>query len=214
MAVNDELLAFINEGLRRGLPRPELREVLLRAGWEDAQVTRALASFAEVEFVIPVPRPKPYLSAHEAFLYVVLFTTLYITCYQLGSLIFDLINLALPDPAEQVPGDFRLQSIRWSVSSLIVAFPIFLYMTWRTARLIGRDPTKRASKIRRNLTYLTLFVAACVLIGDVTALVYNFLGGELTLRFGLKVATAGVIAGLVFGYYLAGIRSEEQEPQV
>ena len=57
MAVNDELLAFINEGLRRGLPRPELREVLLRAGWEDAQVTRALASFAEVEFVIPVPRP-------------------------------------------------------------------------------------------------------------------------------------------------------------
>ena len=211
MAVNDDLLAFVRDALGRGVPRADIERVLLRAGWSAEQVGRALASYAEIEFVIPVPRPRPYLSAQEAFVYLVLFTTLYVTCYQLGSLLFDLINLALPDPAE-LSTEYRRQSIRWSVSSLVVAFPVFLYMTWLTARMIRTDPTKRASRIRRNLTYLTLFIASCVLIGDVTALVYNVLGGELTLRFLLKVVVAAVIAGAVFGYYLRGTRAEETEP--
>jgi hypothetical protein len=209
--MSDELFAFIGEGLRRGLPRTALAEALLQAGWPEDQVRRALTGYAEIDFPIPVPRPKPYLSAREAFLYLVLFTTLYITCYQLGSLVFDLINLALPDPAQPAAGEYIREAIRWSVSSLVVAFPIFAYMTWRTALLVRKDPAKRASKIRRNLTYLTLFIAACVLIGDVTALVYNFLGGELTLRFALKVLTAAAIAGGVFVFYLNGIRGEERE---
>jgi hypothetical protein len=212
MAARDALEDFVADGLRRGLTRASLGEALSKAGWSDEQVRRALAGYADIDFPIPVPRPRPYLSAHEAFMYVVLFTTLYITCYQLGSLLFDLINLALPDAADPGTGEYRRQAIRWSVSSLIVAFPIFAYMTWSTARMLRRDPTKRASRIRRNLTYFTLFIAACALIGDVTALVYNFLGGELTLRFVLKVMVAGVIAGAVFGYYLSGIRAEEREP--
>lgn len=211
MSVNDDLLGFVRDALGRGVPRGDIERVLLHAGWSAEQVRRALASYADVEFAIPVPRPKPYLSAQEAFVYLVLFTTLYVTCYQLGSLLFDLINLALPDPAE-LSTEYRRQSIRWSVSSLVVAFPFFLYMTWLTARMVRTDPTKRASRVRRNLTYLTLFIASCVLIGDVTALVYNALGGDLTVRFLLKVAVAAAIAGAVFGYYLHGTRAEETEP--
>ena len=73
------------------------------------------------------------------------------------------------------------------------------------------DPGKRASKIRRWLTYLTLFVSASFLIGDVVTLVYNVLGGELTVRFLLKVAVVGAIAGTAFGYYLTDLRREERE---
>lgn len=51
-----------------------------------------------------------------------------------------------------------------------------------------------------------------MLIGDVTALVYNALGGELSTRFGLKVLTVGTIAGGVFWYYLHDIQTEETEP--
>ena len=78
--------------------------------------------------------------------------------------------------------------MRWSISSLIVAFPVFLYLSWTTEREM-RDPMKRTSQVRRWLTYLTLFASACALIGDVTTLVYNALGGELTIRFVLKVVT-------------------------
>ena len=72
---------------------------------------------------------------------------------------------------------------------------MFLYLSWYTERDVGRDPVKRASKVRRWLTYLTLFASASALIGDVTTLVYNALGGELTIRFVLKVITVGLIAG-------------------
>jgi hypothetical protein len=199
--MTDELVSFVGEGLRRGLSRAQLGEALRQAGWSGEQVQRAMEGYADLEFPVPVPRPRPYLTARETFLYLVLFTTLFITGYQLGNLVFDLITLALPDAADQ-PSEYVRQGIRWSVSSLVVVFPIFCYMTWRTAHLLRRDPAKRDSKVRRNLTYLTLFVAACVLIGDVTALVYNFLGGEVTPRFLLKVVTAGLIAGGVFIYYV------------
>ena len=76
---------------------------------------------------------------------------------------------------------------------------------------IKRDPSKRASKVRKWLTYMTLFVAAGVIIGDLTALVYGLLGGELSLRFALKALTVGFIAGGIFGYYLWDLRQEERE---
>ena len=81
------------------------------------------------------------------------------------------------------------------------------------ASLIGRDisadVTKRASSVRRQFTYLTLFIACAVLMGDVTTMIYNFLGGELTARFLLKCATVALIAGAGFGYFLRELRRDE-----
>ncbi len=210
MAINEDLIRFVKEALGRGLSRGQTEEVLLRAGWKPDQVKGAMAAFAEVEFPVPVPRPKPYLSAREAFLYLVLFTTLYISAYNLGSLIFQFINLAFPNPAMEV-GTYIHENIRWSISSIIVAFPIFLYLAWLLSREIRLDPAKRASKVRRWLTYLTLFVTASILIGDFITLVYNFLGGETKVRFLLKVLTVAGIAGPIFAYYLLDLRSEEKE---
>jgi len=94
---------------------------------------------------------------------------------------------------------------------LIVAVPVFLALSRIINRAARLDPNKRASPIRRWLTYLTLFAAACVLIGDVTTLVYRLLGGDLAIRFVLKVVTVGLIAGAAFGYYLADVRVGEKE---
>ena len=88
---------------------------------------------------------------------------------------------------------------------------MFLYVASLTNRALLVDPGKRSSPVRRWLTYLTLFSAACVLIGDVMSLVYSALGGELTARFVLKVLIVGAIAGTVFWYYLLDLRAEEKE---
>jgi len=215
MAINDELLSFVKDALTRGLSRAEIEDVLLEAGWKPDQVKHAIAAFAPIKgFPIPVPRPKLYLSAREAFMYLVLFTTLYLTTFNLGRLIFQFANLAFPDPAAMHDfAESAREAIRFSVASLVIAFPIFLYLSLMISRSIKRDPSKRASKVRKWLTYMTLFVAAGVIIGDLTTLVYNFLSGELSLRFALKVITVAVIAGGIFGYYLWDLRQEEQEPE-
>ncbi len=88
---------------------------------------------------------------------------------------------------------------------------MFLFVARYLGRDLARSPVKRLSAVRRWLTYLTLFIAASVLIGDMITLVYNMLGGELSIRFLLKVLVAAVIAGTIFGYYLHDLRREERE---
>jgi hypothetical protein len=211
MAADEELIGFVREALARGASRPQVEAALRQAGWDAKQVSAALAAFAAVDFPIPVPRPRTSLSAREAFTYLLLFSTMYVVAFQFGSLLFDFINRAFPDPASRLNESFGRDSIRFSVSSLIVALPVFLYMSRLTNRETTLDPTKRMSPVRRWLTYLTLFIAASVLIGDVTTLVYSLLGGELTTRFVLKVLVVGAIAGTVFWFYVSDLRIDEQE---
>jgi hypothetical protein len=206
----DDLTDFVKAALAQGVPRERIQAALRDAGWTAGQTRSALASFAETDFPIPVPRPHPYVDARDAFLYLVLFAALYMSAYHLGNLLFDIINAVLPDPAE--PGDMlsrRRGSIRWSISSLIVAFPLFLYMSWLVGRDVRQDPNKRNSKVRRWLTYMTLFLAGSAIVGDGVTLLYNLLGGEMTTRFLLKVLVVGFIAGSVFWYYLSDVRREE-----
>ena len=200
MAVNAELSEFLKEGLKRGHSRTELEEVLLETGWPRDQVQSALDTYADVDFPVPVPRPKPYLSAREAFVYLVIFSTLYVSAFSLGNLLFQLIERALPDPSVDPARALQISRdvIRWSLSLLIVTFPVFAIVSWRNDRALRADPTLRLSEVRRGLTYLTLFVASAFLIGDVTAVVHGLLSGEITLRFLLKVAVVGGIAGGVF----------------
>ena len=211
MAINEEVTGFLKEGLERGLPREQLEEVLLDTGWPPDQVRGALRAFADVTFPIPVPRPKPYLSAREAFVYLVLFSTLYVSAFSLGSLLFELINRAFPDPSADpaVALEASREVIRWSISWLIVTFPVFVLVSWTNDRAVRDDPSRRLSKVRRWLTYVTLFVGASILIGVATSIVYNLLGGEMTTRFVLKVLTVGTITGSVFGYFLRDLRKEE-----
>ena len=211
-APTQDLDVFVRDALARGETRTSIATALASAGWPPEQVQAALGAWAEVPFAVPVPKPRPYLSPREAFLYLVLFATLYLSAWHLGSLLFDLINAAIPDPADQrFQAGMRDDSMRFSVASLVIAFPIYLFVARLLARELARNPVKRLSAVRRWLTYLTLFLAVTVLVCDLIALVHSLLGGDLTLRFVLKVLVVGALAGGIFGFYLADLRREERE---
>jgi hypothetical protein len=208
-----DLERFAREALLRGLPRGDIEQAMLQAGWASEQAKAALGAYADSRFPVPVPRPRPYLSAREAFLYLVLFSALYLSAFHLGCLAFDFINRFLPDPAQRQYGYTIVDSMRFSAASLIIGVPLYLFMSAKIARDLARDPVKRLSSVRRWLTYLTLFVAAGILVGDLITLVYDALGGELTLRFLLKVATVALISGAMFWHYLADLRQEERQEE-
>lgn len=205
-----ELTAFVRDSLRAGASREEIEVALTEAGWSRDQVTGALNRFAPVDFRVPVPRPKAHLSARDAFLYLVMFSMLYLSAYNLGSLVFAFIDLGFPDPALDDYSEWTLQRIRFSTSALLVAFPVFLFVGSRLAKQLAADPTHRTSAVRKWLTYLTLAVAACIIVSDAIFLLNSLLSGELTVRFVLKALVVGVISGAVFGYYLREMRKDDE----
>ena len=211
-----ELREFVREALARGMTRAAIREKLESAGWRREEIDGALGAFAEVESPVPVPRRKPYLSAREAFFYLVLFVTLYITAINVGTVLFQFLNKLLPDVSQGAGmwDTFSFDALRGAISGLVIAFPVYLLMSRIIGRAIRQDPEKAASKVRKWLTYLTLFVSACVIIGDLTYLVSQYLSGELVLRAFLKVVVILLIAGFVFVRYLSELKREEDRAEL
>jgi len=205
-----KLVAFVEAALRAGQPRDAVRAALEQAGWSKDQVVDALAHFAEVAFAVPVPRPRTQLSARDAFWYLLMFGALYMSAFHLGALAFGFINLAYPDDlsyngiSEYIEGE-----IRWATATLIVAFPVFLFTALKTGREVAVDPTRRNSAMRKWLTYMTLLVAAAVIVTDGITLVYNLLSGDITTRFILKVIVVAVVASAGFAYYTWSLRADD-----
>lgn len=207
-----DLQPFLKQALERGETKSNIAHALKEAGWTDEEISSSLAAFVSVEgFPLPVPRREPYVSAREAFLYLVLFLTLYITAVSFGTLLFSFIERAIPDviQARRYTGMATLATIRTSTASLIITFPIFAILNRVLEKGLERDPQKRGSKVRKWLTYFTLFVAAVSIIIDLITLVGSLLSGELTTRFLLKIAVVILIAGTAFGYYLWDLRRDE-----
>ncbi len=208
-ADTQQLEAFVKEALQSGNTKKEIANVLEGAGWPSAQITSALDVFSDTPFSVPVPKPRPSLSARDAFLYIVMFSTLYYGVINLGRLLFNFIDRALPDSVFYETA-FRNDS-RWETASIIISFPVFFFMAHYIGKQVKSNPFRRFSPIRRWLTYMTLFVAASALLCDTTTLLYRLLGGDLTIRFILKALVVAVIAGTGFSYYLLDLRKEEKE---
>jgi Domain of unknown function (DUF5671) len=206
--MNTELVEFTRSALAAGTGRQEISDILRRAGWADPDIRAAISAYADVAFPIPVPRPKPYLSAREVFVYLVLFTSLYVAAFNVGTIIFEMIDRIFSDLLASRA--YSTSSIRWAVSSIIVTFPLFFFTFRSVTRGITIDPIKRTSRPRKWLTYLTLFIAGVLLVGDSVTLIYNMLNGDLTIRFVLKVATIAIIAGGIFVYFINDMREEER----
>jgi hypothetical protein len=199
------LVEFVKESLERGQTRSAIIAALTKAGWRRAEVDSALETYSEVDFPVAVPRPQPYLSAREAFFYLLFFILLGIVSFSLGSLLFALIEYGFPDKAsENGYRVIRLESqVRSGISGLLVATPVFLWLGYILRGARQRNPQLQRSRIRKWLTYISLVVAGCTLVGDGISLVYNFLGGDLTTRFLLKSLVVAVIAGAIFTYFIS-----------
>lgn len=147
----------------------------------------------------------------DVFLHLLAIITLYFSAVNVGILLFQYINLALPDPLWD--SFFRLDAarrlIRWAISALVVVFPVYVWVNYFLAKELIRLPEKKELRTRKWLLNFTLFVAALVIIGGLVSLIYNYLGGEISPRFILKILVVFLISAAVFAYYLWQLRREQ-----
>ena len=209
---NKDLIDFVKQGLETGQSRKDISHALSQAGWKADEIKNAMFSFADVSFPIAVPRPRPYLSARVAFLYLLFFIMLAIVAWSFGTLLFAMINNVLPDvtKSNRYTGIRSVRQLRFGISGLVVAAPIFFYLARFLSKARQKDPELQRSQIRKWLTYITLVIAGATLVGDAISLVYNLLDGELSTRFVLKSLVVGAIAGTIFVYFLKDAERDDK----
>lgn len=149
-------------------------------------------------------------TAKDFFLHLLSAATLYMSVIGFIALWWQYINFLFPDslnPAMMYAG--RYETPLWTTSMLAVSYPVYVLVSWIIGRGFRTDPAGREVKIRKWLWYITLFVAAITMIIDAVSIVFNFLKGDLTIQFFLKLLVVLVVAAAVFGYYLWDLKKRK-----
>lgn len=222
--MDDKLAPFVDHAREKGLDHATIRQLLLSAGWKDRDIAAAFCT-RDLEMPIPAPpglgpvhtrSPRPAAvprKARDAFLHILTFGSLFIWSTSVILLLLTYLDFAFPDPAWRT-SDRRLQEIlsimRFQVAIIVVAFPIFLIMWNYLLREVRRNPQTGKSVIRRWLGNLTLFVCAITLSGDIMALIFFLLEGQMTTRFVLKAVVLFLTTGGLVCYLARTLRSEAQ----
>ncbi len=140
----------------------------------------------------------------DFFLWLGAMVALYSSVVAFLTLTFQYINSAFPDPLAYSYDPYS-GSIKFAIATLVVAFPLFLVLMRIIRRDISANPEKTDLWVRRWALYLTVFIAGFTVASDLVTLIYYFLDGEVTMRFGLKVLMVLLVAGAGLMHFLADI---------
>ncbi|MFB6226117.1 MAG: DUF5671 domain-containing protein [Candidatus Paceibacteria bacterium] len=142
-------------------------------------------------------------SIRDVFLHLLSIITLYGSVWALLTILFQIINIYIPDPLETYNRlESARRSIRFSLSVLIVMFPAYIWTLWFNNKKEQAEEWTKSTRTRSLLRNFTLFLAGLILLGSLVSVVNQFLNGELTTRFGLKILSIFSVIGSVFGFYL------------
>ncbi len=139
------------------------------------------------------------------FLELGILAALYISVASFLTFIFQIINYAFPD-RQAYAADPYSTGMRFAISTLIVVFPVLIYLSHLAYKMLTAHAELRTAAIRKWLSYLTLFLAGAMIVIDLITLVNTFLSGEIGARFSLKVFAVLLVAGLVFWYTIRDLK--------
>ena len=146
------------------------------------------------------------MTAKDFFLHIAVIALLYTGAVALLNILFNVINVAFPQVTQY--NYYSSASISLPVATLVVVFPLFLFLANLLHRGYAEDSSRKEYPVRKWLIYITLFIAGGVLAGDLVTLIYYFLDGqELTAAFLLKILSVLVVTGAIFGYYLDDLKN-------
>jgi hypothetical protein len=216
MANREDLADFVREALAAGHSRDKIEAELTGAGWSGGEVREALEAYANTGFLPPVPRPRRIVSARDFLVYALIFGSLLMFAFALGGMSFIAIDLAFGEidvemydtitKAEAIENANR--GMREFLAAVIVAGPVYFWMSFRELRRRRADPGVSRSAIRKWLTSVAMLVASAVLAGDLVSALGGLLNGETSAAFILKCAVVAVISGGVLLVYIRDFRND------
>jgi len=125
-------------------------------------------------------------------------------------LFFEALDNKFPDALNSIYqygyNSYNFEVIRGSLATLIIFFPIFIFLSYLWNKESKEDMGIHNLVIRKWMIYLILFLASLLVVIDLVTLVRYFVSGEITSRFIFKVSGALSLGLLVDFYYSLKIR--------
>ena len=150
---------------------------------------------------------KPKITAKDFFLWAGAMVAFYWSVIAFILLVFEYINYTFPNMLTYYPADPYASGISYQMASVIVLFPLYLWLMRLIRADITRDPSRKEIWARRWALILTLFVAGIAIAVDLITLLTTFLNGEeLTAAFLLKVLVILLVAAGVFMHFSADLK--------
>ncbi len=139
------------------------------------------------------------------FLCLGLLITLITSVVSLLNLIFSVLDKQFPDVLNATYqygySSYSYDSIRASLATLIIFFPIFLIVSFFWRKYTKGEMSHIDEIIKKWVIYIILFLSAIVVAIDLVVLVRYFVSGEITSRFIYKVLATFVTAAIIGKYF-------------
>lgn len=148
----------------------------------------------------------PKVTAKDFFIWAGAMIALYWSIIAFLMLCFEYIDRAFPDIVTSPYMDPYAGGIRYAMASLIVLGPLTVVLLRFIRKGIEVDASKAEIWVRRWALILTIFVAGVTVAVDLITLINTFLGGELTMRFVLKVLVVLLVAAAGFMHFYADLK--------
>ncbi|MFH1029822.1 MAG: DUF5671 domain-containing protein [bacterium] len=126
-----------------------------------------------------------------------------------GLIIFQIINKHIVDALASYRTCYSPEALKFAISAIIISTPIYYVLVWQIYKGLFLGILDKEASCRTKLNYVILFISSIVIIGYLIGIVYNFLDGELTVKFILKALTALIISAGVLSYYIYEIKRKE-----
>ncbi|MGB6984976.1 MAG: DUF5671 domain-containing protein [Candidatus Aquilonibacter sp.] len=137
-----DLIPYIRDAKQHGISDEFLVAMLKQNGWSERRIYLAYSQYYAEAIGTPVPgRRRSIENARDAFLYLLNFITLGFWTVALGQIFYILIARWFPDVTQELAYTPSLRDqIAWQVATVIVAFPIFLFVHTTIQRELHARP--------------------------------------------------------------------------
>ena len=220
----EQLNIFIKEARAKGKSDIEIRDILVKAGWQGNIVVAALNSNID-GLAVPLPTSSPTdttttnsTNTWDAFEHILLFISLYFIATSIALILHYFVDKYVPgistngydSNSSSYYVDWQLTLFRGYLASLIVSLPLFSFFYLDIKKRSISNSIIKTLSARKTLTYITLVGAFVIMIGSIIGAVFNFLSGNVSINFVLHLLVTMSIGGIIFIHYLNQVKDDRK----
>jgi hypothetical protein len=212
MALDDQVVEWVIAMRKAGASDATILLILQERGWTESDAVRSVEASYSRDIGIEPPKPTRVAKVRprDAFLYLILYSSLIAWTTALIAILFFAIESLFPEATVNTYGsyEYKADSIIEAIATLVVLLPIYLWASAVLKKEQRENPERLTSPIRFWITYLALFIGLSVILIYLTTVIADLLRGELTIGIVFRTFVVLVVVGGLMWMHGSALRAK------